>query len=58
MKNLIMGMIIAFIIVYWISPIDVMPGLPVDDFIVLLLGVTGVRKIGKNEIVDVNDYEI
>ncbi|MCR5105702.1 MAG: hypothetical protein K6B68_14810 [Eubacterium sp.] len=57
MKNLIMGMIIAFIIMYWISPIDAMPGLPIDDVIVSLLGLAATRKIGRNEIVDVDDYE-
>lgn len=38
MNGVAKGMVIMAIIIYLVSPVDLMPG-PVDDIIVLLLGV-------------------
>ena len=37
MNGVVKGMLIALVIVYIVSPIDIMPGCPIDDIIVLLL---------------------
>lgn len=42
MNNVEKGMLIVLIILYIISPIDVLPG-PIDDVIVLLLGMAKVK---------------
>ena len=49
MKNILKGMIIAFLIMYIVSPVDACPG-PIDDLILLLiwLGSEGaVEEIGE-----------
>lgn len=45
MNGVIKGMLIALIIVYMVSPLDVMPGSPIDDVIVLLLGLASQKKL-------------
>ncbi|MCI6580804.1 MAG: hypothetical protein MSH15_02230 [Oscillospiraceae bacterium] len=44
MNDVMKGMLIVLIIIYVISPIDFVPG-PVDDFIVILLGLASQKKI-------------
>ena len=39
MNDIKKGMLIILILLYIISPIDLCPGFPVDDIIVLLLGI-------------------
>ncbi len=39
MKNLLAGILFVVTILYVICPIDFMPGLPIDDVIVGLLGI-------------------
>ena len=48
MNDAVKGMLIVLVIVYIISPIDVAPG-PIDDVIVLLLGLASSKRIGKEE---------
>lgn len=45
MNGAVKGMLIALVIVYIVSPIDIMPGCPIDDIIVLLLGLASQKKI-------------
>lgn len=45
MNGAVKGMLIALVIVYIVSPIDIMPGCPIDDLIVLLLGLAAQKKI-------------
>lgn len=40
MSGVLKGMLIALIVVYIVSPVDLCPG-PIDDIIVLLLSVAG-----------------
>ena len=47
MNSLMKGMLIVLVLLYAISPIDLVPG-PVDDIIVILLGVAATR--GKKRI--------
>lgn len=47
MNDVMKGMIIILMILYVVSPIDVCPG-PIDDIIVLLLGVAATK--GRNSI--------
>ncbi|EWM54003.1 hypothetical protein [Ruminococcus flavefaciens] len=44
MNDVMKGMLIVLVIIYVISPIDFVPG-PVDDFIVILLGLASQKKI-------------
>lgn len=46
MDDLKKGMLIILVLLYIISPIDVCPGSPVDDIIVLLLGVAANKNRG------------
>lgn len=46
MENVTKGMLIILILLYIISPIDVCPGSPVDDIIVLLLGIAANKNRG------------
>ncbi len=48
MNDAVKGMLIVLVIVYIISPIDVAPG-PIDDVIVLLLGLASSKRIGKED---------
>ena len=45
MNGVVKGMLIALVIVYIVSPIDIMPGCPIDDIIELLLGLASQKKI-------------
>ncbi|MGN0396170.1 MAG: hypothetical protein ACI4EF_12470 [Coprococcus sp.] len=45
MNGVVKGMLIALTIVYIVSPIDIMPGCPIDDLIVLLLGLAAQKRI-------------
>lgn len=40
------GMLIILVLLYIISPIDLCPGSPVDDIIVLLLGIAANKNVG------------
>lgn len=44
MNDVMKGMLIVLVIIYVISPIDFVTG-PVDDFIVILLGLASQKKI-------------
>ena len=46
------GMLLVLIILYVFSPIDLCPG-PIDDIIVILLGVAAQKGIGKSEVEEV-----
>jgi uncharacterized membrane protein YkvA (DUF1232 family) len=46
MNNVIKGMLIALILIYAISPVDAFPG-PVDDIIVILLGLAAQKRVGR-----------
>ena len=48
MDGVMKGMLIILVILYVISPLDVMPG-PVDDIIVMLLGLAAQKRIGTAE---------
>lgn len=48
MNDAVKGMLIVLVIVYIISPIDITPG-PIDDVIVLLLGLASSKRIGKED---------
>lgn len=48
MNDLFKGMLIVLIILYVVSPLDFMPG-PIDDLIVILLGVAATKKNAINE---------
>lgn len=47
MNDVMKGMLIIFVIIYVISPIDFVPG-SIDDFIVILLGLANQKKLEKN----------
>ena len=44
MNDVMKGMLIILVVIYVISPIDFVPG-PVDDFIVILLGLASQKKL-------------
>ncbi len=44
MNNVMKGMILVLVILYIVSPLDVCPG-PLDDFIVLLIGIAAQKGI-------------
>lgn len=44
MNYVMKGMLIVLVIIYVISPVDFVPG-PVDDFIVILLGLASQKKL-------------
>lgn len=46
MGSVAKGMLITLVILYIISPIDLCPG-PVDDIIVLLVGLAAQKRIGE-----------
>ena len=52
MNGVVKGMLLVLIILYVISPIDFCPG-PIDDIIVILLGVAAQKNIGKTEVEEV-----
>ena len=52
MNGVVKGMLLVLIILYVISPIDLCPG-PIDDIIVILLGVAAQKNIGKTEVEEV-----
>jgi uncharacterized membrane protein YkvA (DUF1232 family) len=41
------GMLLVLVILYVLSPVDACPG-PVDDIIVLLIGLAAQKRIGSN----------
>ena len=47
-NNMTKALLIAFVIIYILSPIDAFPG-PIDDFIVTLMGYAAQRRIGSAE---------
>lgn len=48
MNDLMKGLVIMAILMYIVSPVDVVPG-PVDDIIVLLLGIASQKKLAEND---------
>ena len=52
MNGVAKGMLLVLIILYVFSPIDLCPG-PIDDIIVILLGVAAQKGIGKSEVEEV-----
>ena len=52
MDGVAKGMLLVLIILYVVSPIDFCPG-PIDDIIVILLGVAVQKGIGKSEVEEV-----
>ena len=44
MDGVMKGMLIVLVILYVISPVDFVPG-PVDDILVVLLGITAQKRI-------------
>ena len=48
MNNAMKGIIILAVIIYIVSPIDLVLG-PLDDLIVLLLGIAANKKISTND---------
>ncbi len=48
MNNTLKGIILIVMIFYILSPIDACPG-PIDDFIVLLLGIAARKRISVEE---------
>ena len=46
MNGIAKGMLLILVILYVISPLDLCPG-PVDDFIVILLGVAARKQISE-----------
>lgn len=48
MNGVMKGMILVLMIVYIISPIDACPG-PIDDLIVLVIGLAAQKGIGATE---------
>lgn len=55
-KGLLKVLIILGVLIYAISPIDAFPG-PVDDLIVIILGVVANRRIAVRKEADVIDVE-
>ena len=45
MDGVMKGMLIVLVILYFISPLDAAPG-PIDDVIVILLGIAAQKRIG------------
>lgn len=48
MNNVMKGMILILMILYIVSPLDACPG-PLDDFIVLLIGIAARKRLGAME---------
>lgn len=48
MNNLMKGLVIMAILMYIVSPVDAMPG-PIDDIIVLLLGIASQKKLAESD---------
>lgn len=48
MNNCFKGLVIMAILMYIVSPVDAMPG-PIEDIIVLLLGIASQKKLAEND---------
>ncbi len=48
MNGAVKGIIILAVIIYIVSPVDIAPG-PIDDLIVLLLGIAASKNISSND---------
>lgn len=48
MSGIAKGMLLVLVILYALSPVDACPG-PIDDIIVIALGLAAQAKIGNNE---------
>ena len=44
MEGIMKGMLIVLVVLYVISPVDFVPG-PIDDLLVVLLGIAGTKKL-------------
>ena len=47
MSGLLRAMLIALVIMYIVSPVDIVSGSPLDDIIVLLLGIAAQKKFAE-----------
>ncbi len=47
MNGTMKGMILVLLVLYVLSPIDICPG-PIDDIIVVLLGLAAYKRVGTN----------
>lgn len=48
MNGVAKGMLLALVFLYIVSPLDLCPG-PIDDLIVLMVGIAAQKRIGKGE---------
>jgi len=48
MKDVMKGMVLMSVLMYWLSPVDAAPG-PIDDIIVLLLGLASRKQLADND---------
>ena len=48
MNNVMKGFVLAAVILYMVSPLDVVPG-PIDDILVLALGLAARKRIAEAE---------
>lgn len=48
MNDVMKGMVLMSVLMYWLSPIDATPG-PIDDIIVLVLGLAARKQLVSNE---------
>ncbi len=46
MDGVMKGMLIALVILYVVSPVDIMPG-PIDDVLVVLLGLAAQKRVNE-----------
>lgn len=44
MDGVMKGMLVALVILYVVSPVDIMPG-PIDDVLVVLLGLAAQKRV-------------
>lgn len=49
MNAIAKGMLLVLVILYVVSPIDLMPGTPIDDIIVVLMGLASQKRISARE---------
>lgn len=52
MNGVAKGMLLVLMILYVVSPIDLCPG-PIDDIIVILLGIAAQKGIGRSDVEEV-----
>ncbi len=55
MNNGIKVLLAVLLAVYVVSPVDLMPGTPIDDIILVLFTIASSRKIGKKAVPEGSD---